>query len=218
MIRYAARAVPWPLVLASCMLTAALMAMVAAWPRTMWPLQGTAIGLIAGTAAWSLDETAAAVVDTLPRSLRWRTAARAIAVVPLALTWVGCVLVPGSRLPPHTGLFLLQGIAALLFALAFVTWRRARGEAVPGTRFASIVIPVAAMLALMRPLPDRLALFPAWPGEQWTLSLAIWGTLAVGSAALLAMTLSGAGNSLLRASAASESCARRGHLSLWRAR
>jgi hypothetical protein len=180
------------------------MTMVAAWPQTMWPLQGTAIGLIAGGAAWSLDETAAAVVDTLPRPLRWRTAARAIAVVPLARTWVACVLVPRDRLPAHTGLFLLEGLAALLFAVAFVTWRRARGDAVPGARFASVMIPVAAMLALVRPLPDRLPLFPAWPGEQWTLSLVIWSTLAVGSATLLAMTLSEARNSLLCASAASE--------------
>lgn len=203
MIRYAARAVPWTLVLAGCALTPALMTIVAAWPETMWPLQGTAIGLLAGVAAWSMDETAAAVVDTLPRPLPWRTVARATAIVPLALTWGGCVLIPRDRLPPHTELFLLQGLAALLFAVAFATWRRARGNAVPGTRFASFVIPVAAMLALVRPLPDRVPLFPVWTNEHWTLSLAIWTTLAVGSAALLAMTLWEAGNPTLRLAALS---------------
>jgi hypothetical protein len=189
-IRFAARAVPWPLVLLSCALTAALMAMAAAWPRIMWPLQGTAVALLAGAAAWSMDETAAAVVDTLPRPLWWRTAARAIAVVPLGLVWAMCVVIPGDRLPPHGELFLLQGLAALLFAVAFVTWRRARGHAGPGAQFASFVIPAVAFLALARPFPDRLPLFPVWPGEAWTLSLGIWSTLAVASAALLAVATS----------------------------
>jgi hypothetical protein len=189
-IRFAARSVPWPLVLLSCAFTAALMAMAASWPRVMWPLQGIAIGLIAGAAAWSMDETAAAVVDTLPRPLWWRTGARAVAVVPLGLVWAGCVLIPGDRLPPHRELFLLQGFAALLFAVACVTWRRARGQAGPGTQFASFVIPVAALLALARPFPERLPLFPVWPGEAWTLSLGIWSTLAGGSAALLAVAMS----------------------------
>jgi hypothetical protein len=188
-IRYTVRAVPWPLVLFVCALAPVLMALVAAWPATMWPLHGTTIGLLAGTGAWTMDETAAAVVDTLPRSLRWRTAARAIAVLALSLTWVGCVLIARDRLPPHTGLFLLQGLAALLSAVAFVTWRRARGHAHPGTRFASVVIPVATMLALVRPMPEHLPLFPVWPGERWGISLAIWSTLAVTSAAVLAVTL-----------------------------
>jgi hypothetical protein len=188
-IGYAGRAVPWRLVSAGCAAVSALMAIVAAWPKTMWPLQGTAIGLLAGVAAWSLDESAAAVVDTLPRPLWWRTAARASAAVPLAVTWAACVLVPRDRLPPHTALFLIQGFAALLFAIAFVTWRRAHQQAVPGTRFASVSIPVAAMLALVRPLPAQFPIFPVWPPEKWALSLAIWATLAACSAVALAGTL-----------------------------
>ena len=82
MIAYAARAVPWRLVLAGCLVTTALMAIVAVSPDTMWPLQGTAIGLLAGLAAWSMDETAAPLVDALPRPLAWRTAARALGIVP----------------------------------------------------------------------------------------------------------------------------------------
>ena len=190
MIRYAARAVPWTLVATSCVLVVALMALVAAWPDVVWPLQGAAVGLLAGAAAWSMDEVAAAVVDTLPRALWWRTAARAAAVVPLALVWTGCVLVAGDRLPPHGELFLLQGFAAVLCSVAFVTWRRAHGEAAPGARVASGAIAVATALALIRPLPERLPLFPAWAYEQWELSLALWSALAAASAVLLALALS----------------------------
>lgn len=189
MIRYAWSAVPWSLVLLSCLLAAALMAVVSAWPSTMWPLEGTTIGLLAGAAAWSLDETAAAVVDTLPRSLRWRTGARALALAMLALTWSGCVLVAGDHLPDHAGLFLLQGLAALGFASAVATWRRARGSAVPGSRLAPVVLVVAAMLALVRPLSDVLPLFPVWPQEDWPRSFAIWGAVAAGSAGLLVVVL-----------------------------
>ena len=32
----------------------------------MWPLQGIAVGLLAGVAGFAYDEPAAAVVDTLP--------------------------------------------------------------------------------------------------------------------------------------------------------
>jgi hypothetical protein len=188
-IRYAARAVPWPLVLTTCAVVAALMALVAAWPEVVWPLQGAAVGLLAGAAAWSMDETAAAVVDTLPRPLWWRTAARTAAVVPLALVWSGCVLIAGDRLPPHSDLFLLQGFAAVIVAVAFVTWRRAHGEAAPGDRVAPAAIAAAVALALIRPFPDRVPLFPVWAYEEWGLSLAIWSALAAASAVLLAISL-----------------------------
>ena len=166
------------------------MAMVAAWPEVVWPLEGAAVGLLAGAAAWSMDETAAAVVDALPRPLWWRTAARAAAVVPLALVWTGSVLIAGDRLPPHGELFLLQGFTAVLAAVAFVTWRRAQGEAVPGARVGSAAIAVAVALALIRPFPDRAPMFPVWAYEEWDLSLAIWGALAAAAAVLLALALS----------------------------
>ena len=132
--------------LASCVVVAALMAMVAAWPEVVWPLQGAAVGLLAGAAAWSMDETSAAVVDTLPRPLSWRTAARAAAVVPSALVWTGCVLLlrrPAAAAPRP---FLLQGFAAVLLAVAFVTWRRALGE------------PLRALASRRPRLPSR----PPW--------------------------------------------------------
>ena len=200
MTGFALRAVPWSLVAACGAVVSVLMALVAAEPGTLWPLQGAAIGLLAGGAAWSMDETAAALVDTLPRPLWWRTAARAAAALPLALVWAGCVLVARDRLPAHTELFLLQGGAALLLGIGFVTWRRAHGVAAPGTRFASGVIPAALALALVRPFPERLPLFPVWESAAaWTLSLAIWGALALAAGGLLAVALAETARSHFRA-------------------
>jgi len=44
-------------------------------------------------------------------------------------------------------------------------------------------------MALIRPLPDRLPVFPIWGHEEWGLSLAIWTALAVAAAVLLALAL-----------------------------
>jgi len=50
-------------------------------------LQGCAVGLLTGAAAWCFDEPAAAVVDTAPRSLLWRTGARADGLLFLLVWW-----------------------------------------------------------------------------------------------------------------------------------
>jgi hypothetical protein len=167
----------------ACGFTAGLMAVVAAWPTTMWPLEGTAVGLLARAAAWCVDEAAAAVVDTLPRGLRWRTTGRAVAAIPLAVVWVLCVYAARHHLPPHAPLFALQGIAALAFAFAFVTWRRARGRPTPGALFGSFVIPASALFALARPVPTLLPLFPIWPDDAWALSHMLWIAVTAGSVA-----------------------------------
>ena len=167
MIRHAGRAVPWGLVALGCTLVPALIAV----------------------AAWSMDERAAAVVDTLPRPLWWRTAARAAACVPLAVVWIACVALAGDRLPDHRGLFVLQGVTAMVVAVAFVTWRRSRGSATPGARIAPGAAALVTMLALVRPAPEYLVLFPIWPWERWGLSAAIWSALLAGGAVLLAASL-----------------------------
>jgi hypothetical protein len=190
-IRYAARAVPWGLVALACALVPALMAITAAQPETMWPLQGMAVGLLVAAAAWSMDERAAAVVDTLPRSLAWRTGARAAAALPLAGVWIAAVVVADDRLPDHRALFVQQGLAGLLLGVAVATWRRDRGEAVPGQAIAPAALGLIATLALVRPFPDRLPLFPLWDGEAWRLSAALWWGLAVVAAILLAWSLAG---------------------------
>lgn len=191
MMGYAARAVPWGVVLAACVATVLLMAIVAAWTRLTWPLQGIAIGVLAATAAWCMDEAAAAVVDTLPRSLRWRTVARALALAPLFATWAACVLAFGGRLPPHGDVFLLQGAAALLAAVALATWRRARGRATPGVALAAAIVPCVTGVALLRPLAAHVPVFPIWPGEDWTRATLMWAALGCAAVVLLAATLRG---------------------------
>jgi hypothetical protein len=192
-IAYASRAIPWTLVLVCSAVATVAMALVAAWPRVVWPLEGAAVGLLAGAAAWSMDEVTAEVVDAAPRPLWWRTAARALGLVPLALAWVGSVLVARQRLPPHAGLFLLQGLAAIVLAVAFVAWRRGRGEAAPGARIGAAAIGVATTWALIRPFPDRVPVFPIWEFERWGTSLALWSAVACASVALLVAVLGSRG-------------------------
>jgi hypothetical protein len=189
MTGYLARAVPWPLVAAGCVTMAGLLGLVAASPWILWPLEGTAVGVLAGTVAWSMDEPAAAVVDTLPRSLRWRTALRA-STVPLVLgVWTTSLVLMRTRIPGHLGLFLLQGIGAACFALAITARQRSRGEPEPGRALAALVVPVATALALARPVADWLPVFPVWPDDRWALSQLLWSLVTAASLVVLVAAL-----------------------------
>lgn len=189
LMRHAARAVPWRIVAAGSLLVPALVALAAVRPEALWPLQGVSVGLLAAVVAWSMDERAAAVVDTLPRALWWRTAARAVAVVPLAAGWLAGLVIAGDRFPDHTALFVLQGVAALAAGAALTTWRRAGGAPAPGLIVAPVSVVAAAVLALVRPAPERLPLFPIWEFEEWALSAVIWWGVPAGALGLLAAAL-----------------------------
>lgn len=178
MTRYALAAVPWRLALTGTAVLAGLLALVGQWPYVLWPLQGTAVGLVAGVVAWSLDERAAAIVDTLPRALWWRTAARSVTVPLVLAAWVGGLVAVRHRLPDHLGLFVLQGVAAALLAAAVCSWRRAAGTAEPGRVFAAYVVPAAAAVALARPVADHLPVFPVWPPDPWVASGVLWAAVA----------------------------------------
>ncbi len=184
-IGYAARVLPGRLSVVSCAMIIGLMSLVAAWPWVMWPLQGTAVGVIAATVAWAMDERAAAIVDTLPRSLRWRTAARALVVVPLLGVWIATVVLMRDRIPPHLDLFAVQGIVAVIGALGVTISRRISGIAEPGRSIAAYTLAAATALALARPLSRWLPLFPVWPADNWLLSDAIWLIALIGSTAAL---------------------------------
>lgn len=188
-MRHAARAVPWGIVAAVSLLVPALVALASVRPEALWPLQGVAVGLLAATVAWSMDERAAAVVDTLPRALWWRTAARTAPAVPLAAAWLVGLHLAGDRFPDHTALFVLQGVAALAAGTALATWRRAGGAAAPGVVLAPALVVATAGFALIRPVPERLPIFPIWDFEEWALSAVIWWTVLAGSLGLLATAL-----------------------------
>ncbi len=196
MLRHAARGVPWPLVAVTALLVPGLLALVRLDPWTLWPLQGVAVGLLAGAAGWCLDEPAAAVVDPAPRGLAWRTLARATGITALLAAWSAGVWWARDELFDHPWTVFGQGLAATTIATAWVTWQRARGEACPGQRWALAVVPVTTAWALVRPLDRHLPVFPytsAAPG--WGTSAAGWTTVAVLAGVVLALVLMREGRS-----------------------
>jgi hypothetical protein len=187
MLRYAARAVPWTRLALVVLTLAALLEVVRRWPWTMWPLQACAVGLVAAAGAWCLDEPAAAVVDAAPRSLLWRTAARAIALSAVLAAWAGLVWWSRESLFGHAGDVALQGVAALVLVSAAATWARSGGATTPGRTAAAAVVPTAAFLGLARPFAEGVPIFPYGPDDDWALSRGIWiALLAVGVVVALA--------------------------------
>lgn len=193
MVGYAARAVPWFRVVLAAGLVVLLLELVRWNPWVLWPLEGTAVGLLAGAAAWCFDETAAVVVDAAPRSLAWRTAVRSPAVLLLAVTWVAVVAHADAAgaLFGQGGAVLVQGLAAMAAGGAYACWRRAQGQALPGLLLASAVVPATTVWALVRPFETHLAVFPYGTDSAatWTASGIGWGAagvaaLVVGAAAL----------------------------------
>jgi hypothetical protein len=193
MLGYAARTVPWSRVLAAACLVLLLMELVGRWPQPTWALQGAAVGLLAGAAAWCLDEPAARLVDTAPRSLARRTAARSPAVGFLLVVWVVAAARSWDSLGGHGRTVLLQGVAAVAIALGWTTWRRAGGVATPGNVFAVGVVPAALVWGLSR-LSEWVPVFPyvhAEPGD-WTASSRGWLVAGVVGMVALVAALSGA--------------------------
>jgi hypothetical protein len=192
-LRYAARAVPWTQVALAAGLVLVLMDVVRRWPWTMWPLEGTAVGLLAGAAAWCFDEPSAAVVDSAPRSLLWRTTARSGGVVLLLAAWAAAVFIARDSLFGHPWEVAFQGVAAVLAVVAYTIWRRAGGDPNPGLQAALMVVPVATAWALIRPFSEALPVFPYADGStdfgDWGVSLAGWAVVAGCGVVLLAAAL-----------------------------
>ncbi len=187
MVSYAARAVPWFRVLLAAGVVVLLMELVRWNPWVLWPLEGTAVGMLAGAAAWSFDESAAAVVDASPRSLAWRTAARLPALVVLAGSWVAVALHAGAGggLLGHRDAITLQGLAAVAAAAGVACWRRSRGEPAPGLLVATAVVPATATWALVRPFDATLVVFPYAQNTPAEWDVSTWGWLALGCAGLV---------------------------------
>jgi tRNA(Ile2) C34 agmatinyltransferase TiaS len=180
-IRYAVRAIPWGRTALAGALVVTLMELVRWNPWVLWPLEGTAVGLLAGAAAWCFDEPCAAVVDTLPRGAAWRTAARTPALVVLLATWTVLALHAGhDALFGHVRAVLVQGLAAMAGGAALAVSSRGRGEAMPGLRIATVAVPVATAWALVRPLQRALPVFPygTSPTSAWHASTVGWLVVA----------------------------------------
>lgn len=196
MTTYAARAIPWQLLAICAAMMAALMLLVRLHAWTLWPLQGLAVGLLAGAVGWCLDEPAAAVVDAAPRGLAWRTAARGIGVALLAAVWLSLVWWARPALFGHPGTVAVQGLSAVAMAGSWVTWRRARAAATPGNRFATAVVPLTAAWALARPFETRLPIFPygpTGPAANWASSTWLWAVAGAASLAFIVVLLAAGG-------------------------
>ena len=124
----------------------------------VWPLQGLAVGLLAGIAAFAYDEPAAAVVDTLPRGLAWRTAARSLGVVLLLGWWLVVVALTRDAYFGHAIAIAWQGLAATVAVVATTAHLRRRGAAGPATLVGTVVVGAChvprAGAALPGPAPD----------------------------------------------------------------
>lgn len=195
MVRYAARAVPWVRVALAAVLVVLLMELVRWDPWVLWPLEGTAVGLLAGASAWCFDESAAVVVDVAPRSLAWRTAARTPAVLGLTLVWCAVVWHAGDRaLFDQSVNILVQGLVAIALGAGYAGWRRAWGEPMPGLVLATAVVPLTSAWALVRPLETRLPVFPYGTSSagHWAASTAGWVILGTLALIVLAAALSDA--------------------------
>lgn len=180
--RYSQAATPWALLSAAAAITTGLLLLVARWPAAVWPLHGAAIGLLAGTSAWAVDERCAAIVDVAPRPLWWRTLARMPTLLLLLTIWTAIHVAVRNRLPDHLVVLLVQGASAAFAGFAAATWQRSRGGAEPGQWIASFTCPLVVGVALARPGNEYVPLFPVWPHENWARSTTIWiltGGLAV---------------------------------------
>jgi hypothetical protein len=195
MTDYVARAVPWTRVALAAALVIVLMELVRWNPWVLWPLEGTAVGLLAGATAWCFDETSAAVVDSAPRGLAWRTMARSPGPLLLVATWTAVVLHAGAATTfEHLDEIWFQGVAACLAGAAYTGWRRSCGDASPGLRFATAVVPATTAWALLRPLDHHLAVFPyaTTTPAGWDHSTTGWVALATGAVVVLGVALADA--------------------------
>jgi hypothetical protein len=191
--QHAFRATPWLLLGCAAAVVTLLLRIVEEWPYQMWPLQGVAVGLLAATAAWPLDEPAAAVVDTLPRGLGWRTLARCVGIALLLAGWLGAVSWTRTAYFGHAVDVAWQGVAAVLVSIAAATWLRRRGVATPAGLVATVAIATALYLALARPAEELLPLLPYTAAGPWGASRMWWTALAVSSLIVLWIALAEAG-------------------------
>jgi hypothetical protein len=189
MVRHAVRALPWPLLAAAAVLLYALLRTVQQWPYQVWPLQGLAVGLLAGIAAFAYDEPSAAVVDTLPRGLAWRTAARSLGVALLLGWWLVVVTLTRDAYFGHASAVAWQGLAATVAVVATTAHLRRRGAAGPATVVGTVVVGGAAFWALARPFESRLPIFPFTSAGHWSDSRALWTGVLVAATVWLVATL-----------------------------
>jgi hypothetical protein len=178
----ALRAGSWPEIVILSGVAAVAGGLGAAFPPVATTLIAICFALLAGAAAFTLDEPASLVVDVTPTGPAQRTTIRALALLaPLA---VGTLVLAGAALRgqslPWAGTVLaLAGSILLGFAVACVA-RTRTGE--PGAATASAVALVLMAPSIVPPVARWIRTFPA-PGASGLSSDTVWW-IAIAACAL----------------------------------
>jgi hypothetical protein len=185
---HARHAVPWQLVLTSSLLILVMLVLLGRWPGALWPLGGVAVGALAGSIAWSLDEPVPEIADAAARPLHWRLASAGIGVVVVVGAWIVGVAAAGDLLG-RQGHVLGHGLAAAVAVSGGVAWLRSRGHDHPGRVLAPYLVLIVAGLALAQPLAQQLPVFPHPGNDSWAASSALWVVLAALGALALSLSV-----------------------------
>ncbi|HET9945082.1 MAG TPA: hypothetical protein VFR56_05485 [Actinomycetes bacterium] len=138
----------------------------------------------AAASAFVLDEAAAAVVDAVPRTLRWRTLRRlAVGLVPLACWLLATGLVDRSPAGLSWPALAVTGTGVVCAALATSAVLRQAGNPTPGDVVAATVGGGTTVLVLVG-VPDIGLVLEG--GDPTTRATAWWLLVSVVSAGLVA--------------------------------
>ena len=192
MVRAVLRAGAWPAVAGLSGVAVVAGGCGAAFPAAATMLFPVCFALLAGAAAFALDEPASPVVDVTPTTPARRTSIRAVALLaPLA---VGALVIlaaalRGLALPWAAAGLALAGGVLLGFAAACVarTWT---GE--PGAAVGAAVVLALMAPSLVPPIARWVRTFPA-PGADGPSSDPVWWIVLAACVVAIAISVSGRG-------------------------
>jgi hypothetical protein len=156
-------AIPRATVLRGSAAAAALLAISAPWSASAFTSLATllALALLAGSAASVLDEHAAGIVDATPRTLRWRTTVRLVAMVVPSAVWCGGVALRTLRSADPAPLALLPaGLVVLTVAVTAAAVLRRLGHTTPSELAAPLTGALVIGLGLFHPMSRWVSVIP----------------------------------------------------------
>lgn len=169
----------WRLMIVGCSAVAVCTGLAMLLPATYPTIAHIGLAGVAMAAAGVLDDPAAAVTDSAPRHLRWRTVTR----LPLALVPVASWLLAGAALQVHDRtwpfrFWVAVGVAVVVACVGATTVARRIGIAEPGEAVGTVV--GAVLLAeLMLGWPSIRGISPLVPEPEallWWVPVFLLGT------------------------------------------
>jgi fluoride ion exporter CrcB/FEX len=179
-------ALPWRPLAAASAAAAGMLGVAAIWPTSGFATIGIKLALVclAAAACFVLDEPAAAVVDSAPKTLRARTVIRLSGVaIPATIGAAGLVAI-AARLGPApygqgpfgelpVGGLLLQLAGCLLLGVATAAFAR-RFMPEPGDYVSGMVAGCLTTLVIYNPFGRWVDVFPISPQDRWSRSVVLW--------------------------------------------